>query len=255
MRFDHLLHWVPDPDAAQAQYQALGFHVAPGGQHPGRGTQNRLCHFGLPYVELLSIHDRAQAERSNLSAMLPAVDALLAEGGGARMFAVSVDDLDATLARLREAGLVLGEVFEGARQRPDGSFVTWRTARLADGPAWRPFFIEWGTPLAEREADLRRRGILRSPQDRWALQQLVVETPEPQAGLAWLSRALGLPVRSLGADGDAVPLPGCHVAVRAGPVDRISQLEFAGEGPVGHAAGIRFERWRAQRAQPLIGSV
>lgn len=245
MRFDHLLHWVPDPDAAQAQYQALGFHVAPGGQHPGRGTQNRLCHFGLPYVELLSIHDRAQAEGSNLSALLPSVDALLSAGGGSRMFAISVDDLDATVARLRAAGLSLGEVFDGARQRPDGSLVSWRTARLADGPAWRPFFIEWGVPLAQREADLRRRGIVRSPQDQWGLRQLVVETPDPQAGLAWLSRALDLPVLSLGADGYAVPLPGAYVAVRAGAADRITRLAFMGEGPVGAVAGLGFERWRA----------
>lgn len=245
MRFDHLLHWVPELDAAAAQYRALGFHVAEGGQHPGRGTQNMLCHVGLPYVELLGIHDRAQAQRSNLSAMLPSVDALLSAGGGARMFAVSVDDLDATVARLRAAGLALGDVFDGARQRPDGSLVTWRTARLAEGPAWRPFFIEWGAPLAQREADLRRRGIVRSPQDRWGLRHVVVETPDPQAGLAWLSRALDLPVLSLGSDGDAVPLPGAYVAIRAGAQDRISRLLFAGEGPVGTVAGLGFERQAA----------
>lgn len=244
MRFDHLLHWVPDMDAATAAYQALGFHVAEGGQHPGRGTHNRLCHMGLPYVELLGIHDRAQAQRSNLSAMLPAVDALLAEGGGSRMFAVSVDDLDAHVQRLRAAGLDIGEVFEGSRERPDGSLVRWRTARLAQGPAWRPFFIEWGTPQAQREAELRQRGILRSPQDRWALRQLVVETPEPQAGLAWLSRALDLPVLSRADDGYVLPLPDGCVAVRAGPVDRISRLVFVGDGPVGQAAGLGFERWR-----------
>lgn len=247
MRFDHLLHWVPALDAAAAQYRALGFHVAEGGRHPGRGTGNMLCHVGLPYVELLGIHDRAQAQRSNLAAMLPSVDALLAEGGGARMFAVSVDDLDATVTRLRADGLALGEVFDGARQRPDGSLVTWRTARLAEGPAWRPFFIEWGTPLAQREADLRHRGIVRSPQDQWGLRHLVVETPDPQAGLAWLSRALGLPVLSLGADGHAVSLPGGHLAIRAGAADRITRLVFAGEGPIGAVAGLGFERW-ARRA-------
>lgn len=246
MTFDHLLHWVPDLDAAAAQYRALGFHVAEGGQHPGRGTRNMLCHMGLPYVELLGIHDRPQAESSNLAAMLPSVDALLAAGGGSRMFAVSVNDLDATVVRLRGAGLQLGEVFQGARQRPDGSLVSWRTARLAEGPAWRPFFIEWGLPLAEREADLRRRGIVRSPQDRWALKQLVVETPDPQAGLDWLSRAFGLPVLALASDpqGGVLPLPGGHVAVRAGAQDRITRLVFAGDGPAGAVAGLAFEPGR-----------
>ena len=40
MQFDHLMHWVPSLDAAVADYQALGFTVQPGGQHPGSGTHN-----------------------------------------------------------------------------------------------------------------------------------------------------------------------------------------------------------------------
>jgi hypothetical protein len=40
VQFDHLVHWVPDLDAAVRDYQALGFTVKPGGQHPQLGTHN-----------------------------------------------------------------------------------------------------------------------------------------------------------------------------------------------------------------------
>jgi hypothetical protein len=40
MQFDHLMHWVPDLDAAMQAYQGLGFTIQPGGEHPGVGTRN-----------------------------------------------------------------------------------------------------------------------------------------------------------------------------------------------------------------------
>jgi hypothetical protein len=40
VQFDHLLHWVPDLDAAVRDYQAVGFTVQRAGQHPQFGTHN-----------------------------------------------------------------------------------------------------------------------------------------------------------------------------------------------------------------------
>ena len=42
MRFDHLMHWVPNLDQAIKAYGDLGFPVQRGGQHPGLGTHNAV---------------------------------------------------------------------------------------------------------------------------------------------------------------------------------------------------------------------
>lgn len=61
---DHVVHSVPDLEAAMAADAALGLHVVPGGRHPGWGTHNALCYFDLTYVELVAVHDRAEAAGS-----------------------------------------------------------------------------------------------------------------------------------------------------------------------------------------------
>lgn len=240
MRFDHLLHWVPDLGTAAAACAALGFRPVYGGEHPNRGTHNTLCHFGLPYVELLAVHDWAMARASNLAPQIPRISAALDSGGGALAFAVAVDDLAATVGRVRAAGIPIDDPTPGSRQRPDGSVVSWSFARVQAGPAWRPFFIQWGLPPAARAADLRACGVVSGPADTWALDHLVAETLNPAEGSQWLGALLGL---APGPDG-SVPLPGARVLFSAGPAERITRIGFGGTaGPqAGMVAGLAVAR-------------
>jgi hypothetical protein len=140
LRIDHVVRAVPDLDAAAARWlERYGLASLPGGRHPGWGTANRLIPLGNDYVELISVVDPAEAEKTEFGRSM---SARIAEGD--QWFAVCLadDDLEATAARL---GL---EIAAGSRVLPDGGVVRWRSAGLDDATRelWLPFFIEWDVP-------------------------------------------------------------------------------------------------------------
>jgi glyoxalase-like protein len=114
-----------------------GLAATAGGRHPGVGTANAIVPLGgSQYLELITVVDRAEAERAPLrSRVLTALDSGATFAG----WALRSDDLEAA-GRL----LPLGDIAGGARERPDGVRLEWRTAELGGGAL--PFLIEWRTP-------------------------------------------------------------------------------------------------------------
>ncbi len=94
MRIDHVIYSTADLDAAEAVIRDFGLEVAPGGVHEGLGTHNRLVPLGGAYLELLAIHDPAEAEGRGFG------PALLRRGEGLLGWAAAVEDLDAVIDRL-----------------------------------------------------------------------------------------------------------------------------------------------------------
>lgn len=231
MRFDHLVHWVPERAAGVAAYEAAGFHVAMGGEHPGWGTHNALSHFGLGYSEIIAQHDPS----ANLPPILERGPAMLAQGGGAGNFAVAVPDLAAASERLRARGLPVSEGQLGQRLRPDGTLLHWQTATFADGPEWRPFLIQWGQSDDERLADLQARGISAPHALGYLrLDHLVVTCPDPASDADWLGRLVGVQPQpqSAGAAAWRVPLAGGDVVLLAGAgVPQVARLVLNGGRP------------------------
>jgi catechol 2,3-dioxygenase-like lactoylglutathione lyase family enzyme len=156
MQFDHLMHWVPDLDAATRAYQGLGFTIQPGGEHPGVGTRNAAWRIDARYVELITVHDEGVA-RAGFGPAWPAIDANLRAGGGGLAFAILVSDVTATVAELRARGVSVEDAQAGSLQQPDGSTVTWALAFLSEGPAWAPFLINYGVSVEEWSARFRGR--------------------------------------------------------------------------------------------------
>jgi hypothetical protein len=138
-RIDHVVRAVRDLDeAGERLLRDHGLGSVPGGRHAAWGTANRIVPLGESYLELVAVADpevargtafgRAIAERARV---------------GDRWVAVCLadDDLEGTAARL---GL---PVSEGARTRPDGIELRWRTAGVDDErEGWLPFFIAWDVP-------------------------------------------------------------------------------------------------------------
>lgn len=137
---DHLVVLVPRLDTAIADYRALGFTVEPGGEHPG-GTHNALIAFADgSYLELIAFQDpNATTHRWHR---------FLAAGGGLVDFALGSTNLAADIARVTADGLPYTPM-DGARARPDGVQLQWRSASVE--PAGQlPFLIEDVTPRGLR---------------------------------------------------------------------------------------------------------
>jgi catechol 2,3-dioxygenase-like lactoylglutathione lyase family enzyme len=239
MQFDHLLHLVPDLDAAVRAYRGLGFTIQPGGEHPGLGTRNAAWRIDTRYIEPITVHDEEVA-RAGMGPAWPAVEAILRAGGGGLAFAVLVSDIAAAVTELRSRGVNVTDPRVGSLQRTDGSTKTWELAFLPEGPPWRPFLINYGVPEEEWRAHFRGQGF---PIDPWSLDHLVVEAPDPAASADWLARLMGLPVVQVGSGAVGVPLPGCTIRFARGSADRITQVVLTGaDAPVGQVAGLYYRR-------------
>ena len=137
---DHIVILVPNLATGIRDYEGLGFTVIPGGEHPG-GTHNALIAFADgAYIELIAFADpNATNHRWHR---------YLAAGGGLIDFALGSTDLATDTARLTAAGLPFRPM-DGARSRPDGVQLQWRSASVS--PAGQlPFVIEDVTPRGLR---------------------------------------------------------------------------------------------------------
>jgi Glyoxalase-like domain len=138
---DHVLLAVRDFDVAAGRlWDEHGLAAAPGGEHAGWGTGNRIVPLGRSYIELIGVLDQAQAARSEPGSLLIRQ---LEEGDHLIGWCVAPPDFDGAVSRL---GL---EVSRGSRHRPDGTTIRWRSAGFVDAlhdPS-RPFLIDWEVPL------------------------------------------------------------------------------------------------------------
>ena len=148
---DHAIIGLRDLASADALGSALGIAVSPGGVHPGWGTRNAIARFGLDYFELLAISDpREAAANPRGRAFLD----WLRGGDGWLGYALASDDVEADSAAIRARGLDVEHPQRGARKRPDGTTMSWRTSRIA-GSQWGsplPFIIQHDCPPAERRS-------------------------------------------------------------------------------------------------------
>ena len=150
---DHLLLGTRDLDAGIAwAAKKFGVNAAVGGSHPGRGTRNALIAFRRRrYLEIIA-PDPAQPPES-LTRNLRTLDEprLIA-------WASASGDLGALAKRLQERGQRVTGPLDGARIRPDGRKLAWRTLALEaafeqDGTDPIPFFIQWSPESSHPSQD------------------------------------------------------------------------------------------------------
>lgn len=142
---DHLVLGVSDLQTGIEWVEKLtGVRAMVGGKHPNRGTQNALLSFGnRQYLEIMA-PDPDQAGHPRAADLLKLTTPRLV------LWASATSEIDA-LAQQAKAGKqsVMGPM-DGARQRPDGKLLKWRTlnvVRDADKDMVYfnivPFFIQW----------------------------------------------------------------------------------------------------------------
>ena len=95
---DHVVVAVKDLDAAVGRYEAIyGTAVSDRNENAAAGMKMAFFRFADSYVELVS----------NLGDEGPIAQRLASRGEGVHLMAMKVDDLDKTLADLREKGVRL----------------------------------------------------------------------------------------------------------------------------------------------------
>lgn len=121
---DHVVIAVLDLERAVDDYRALGFTVGIGGRHPGRPTRNALVVFeDGAYLELIAWTAPAPAEHR--------YQVLARSGEGLVDFALLPEDTAKAIESARSRGLAMDGPIDGARVRPDGREIKWRSARQA----------------------------------------------------------------------------------------------------------------------------
>jgi catechol 2,3-dioxygenase-like lactoylglutathione lyase family enzyme len=201
---DHVGIAGRDLDALARAYAALGFTLSPFAQHhaPGAdgvvrpiGTGNRCAMLRQGYLELIAVVDPALPSNT--------LDRFLARYEGLHIIAFGIDDAEAELARLREAGIAIPGIawLERPVDTPDGV----RTARFArlplpEAPEGRIQLIRHLTPEL-----LWQPGLLDHPNRAVSLLEAVLVVDDPAAVAARLGRLAGAAARAEGA-GHVVPL-------------------------------------------------
>jgi hypothetical protein len=136
---DHVILGIDDLQKGIAELERrTGVRAVFGGAHPGRGTQNALLSLGgNHYLEILAPNPE---EKGNPEAEeLHGLTALTPIG-----WAVHTSDIAALQKILTSHGVQTGEIRPGARNRPDGTRLAWKTLDYTSPSSpLLPFFIEW----------------------------------------------------------------------------------------------------------------
>jgi hypothetical protein len=134
---------TPDlPLGIETIEKLCGVRATPGGQHPGRGTRNALVSLGPGiYLEIIG-PDPVQPSPAQLRPF--GIDELTEP----RLvtWVAKATNLESFAKEAAHAGVKLGEVINGSRQRTDGVVLSWRYTdpRTVAFDGLVPFFIDWG---------------------------------------------------------------------------------------------------------------
>ncbi|OEV05736.1 hypothetical protein AN216_01900 [Streptomyces oceani] len=233
------MHWVPNLQEAEDAYGRAGLRLHPTPFAPVPGTHSATWWDGRRYVEVLALPDRGKAlSRTSIygalpDAVMPHVDAVLTEGGGATNFVVAVDDVNQLLKTMHNAGTGTNTTSVTMGRKPRAITLTfvWPTT----GPAWKPIFVHYSLPeWMRRFAERLKRGA--PPQQ--TLSGLVVEVPNPADSARWLASVLDIP-----SQGWRMEIGGRSISFHKGPTGRITAVRLEGRDVTPFEdAGLRFER-------------
>jgi len=136
---DHVLLGINDLDRGVNWVEKLtGVRAVQGGAHPGRGTRNALLALGPTcYLEIIA-PDPQQQSPAWFSQILTTAEPRLIT------WAAHTPDIAALAKGAQSAGFEIDGPHDGARTRPDGKTLLWKSFRLKDDRGGLlPFFIEW----------------------------------------------------------------------------------------------------------------
>jgi hypothetical protein len=142
---DHIIIGVNNLDKAATQFsQKLGLAVSGGGIHPTGGTANRIIVIGDTYLELIAIHNPAEAQQSMLDR--------LAIHEGYLNFVLASNDIEADSAAMINRGIPILGPTPGSLRAADGRTRGWSRTNIErpDLAQRYPFIIQHDSAGEER---------------------------------------------------------------------------------------------------------
>jgi hypothetical protein len=151
---DHLVYGVPELDVGVQEIEGLlGVRPVPGGRHPDYGTHNALLSLGpATYLEIIAPDPELPRPERGRPFGLDALDRprLLT-------WVLRSEAIEELAGKAARAGVPLGPIQSGSREKPDGTLLSWKLTdpyALPLGGAI-PFLIAWGnTPHPAAAAPL-----------------------------------------------------------------------------------------------------
>ncbi|MFY0544394.1 VOC family protein [Brevibacillus sp. H7] len=162
-RFDHLVHFVNDPQEAIKLLRKNGIYAVEGGVHENRGTYNVLSYFDLSYIEFLGVYDKQIVEeRQSIEHSL--IETIVKDSytEGFSRIAIRTNQLEKVAEHFLKQGLTVNGPVPLSRRRPDGSVIHWKLLYVGhkDQELPLPFFIQWEENDEERRNDLKDRKVI-----------------------------------------------------------------------------------------------
>src|SRR6266567_5387301 len=142
---DHIIIGVHNLEKAATQFsQKLGLAVSGGGIHPTGGTANRIIVIGDTYLELIAIHNPAEAQQSMLDR--------LAIHEGYLNFVLASNDIEADGQAMTNRGIPILGPAPGSLRAADGRTRGWSRTNIErpDLAQRYPFIIQHDSIGEER---------------------------------------------------------------------------------------------------------
>ena len=141
MLIDHLIYAHPDLDTAVAAiHRRFGVEASGGGNHPSRGTHNKLLALGpRTYLELIAPDPSQPAPATPRPYGVEGITQ-----GGLVGWVIAVEDIEAARTYACSHGFDPGPVMDGHREDATGRLLHWRATANAQGAGVVPFLINWG---------------------------------------------------------------------------------------------------------------
>lgn len=233
---DHVLIGVRDLDAAVRTFRdRLGFHISGGGEHPGRGTGNKLIVLDPEYIELIYVTDEQLAPPF-------LVEYLRKHGDGPAMYAISSDNIDADVAADQARGAPFRDPRPGQLVAPTGRRGWKSTPIEAPGGKRFPFIIQHETTGAEK------RHKLAAPSEPLPQPNGVKSIASIQVAVEVLSEALETYERWYGLKAESAPqvdgdVRRVRLPLKQGAIDLVAPVDS--QSPVAE--------WLRERGEGIMG--
>lgn len=175
--FDHIVHFLEQPNDIIPFLRNKGIHAVKGGRHQKRPTFNVLSHFDLSYIEFIGTSNKEELQRiEHLKHSL--MDTIVKEKftEGFARFIMRTNDIEEAKQYFSHKGLMVNGPVPLSRKRPDGSVIEWQLLFIGEKneSLELPYIIQWDTSDEIRRNELIEREVILPNASKFAFSHIKI---------------------------------------------------------------------------------